>query len=43
MDDKKMPKEVADIISNILQFLEKSEKDYVAGQKADKEAEYENC
>ena len=46
LDDKKMPKEVTAAISNILKFLEKSEKDFTAGKKpagnSQKEAEYEN-
>jgi len=44
MDNKQMPKEVASVISNILQFLEKSEKDYIANKndRTDKEEEYEN-
>ena len=44
MDEKKMPAEVASVISNILQFLEKSEIDFLNGQgdNANEEADYEN-
>lgn len=45
-DKKQMPNEVRLAISNILKFLEKSEKDFLSAQKSDKtgqeEAEYEN-
>jgi len=40
-----MPKEVTAVISNILKFLEKSEKDYITEKTTtptDKEAKYEN-
>jgi len=43
MDNKQMPPEVAATISQILKFLEKSEKDYINDRaEADKEAKYEN-
>ena len=43
MDNKQMPTEVAATISQILKFLEKSEKDYIKDKTdADKEAKYEN-
>ena len=45
-NEKTMPKEVAQAISNIMKFLEKSENDYINSKKVnnrdDKEAEHEN-
>ena len=46
--DKQLPKEVAAAVSNILKFLEKTEKDYIANSNHSvnntrpKEEEYEN-
>ena len=46
--DKQLPNEVSAAVSNILKFLEKSEKDYIANvgkaahNAAPKEEEYEN-
>ena len=46
--DKQLPNEVTAAVSNILKFLEKSEKDYMANigkavnNTAPKEEEYEN-
>ena len=43
MDNKQMPTQVTATISQILKFLEKSEKDYINDRaEANKEAEYEN-